>query len=195
MTTQATINKGDMFVGSWGYDQTQYSIYRVVEAKGQFVTVEGTNGWSRFDCNDLAVGSTVKIYEYQAWDDMTDAERKDFEGRGFNRWNYNNWKRGEAEKAAEVRTIVKAGRVDGNRYSYLWELDNGQIVNSTDDWKTRPQIKIVHGLTRRKVSISKYDGQPRITIDQSITAHLDQDFGRNVNKYEEQNEYTAYNGR
>jgi hypothetical protein len=195
MTTQATINKGDMFVGSWGYDQTQYSIYRVVEAKGQFVTVEGTNGWSRFDNNDLAVGSTVKLYEYTAWDDMTDAERKDFEGRGFNRWNYNDWKRGEAEKVAEVRMIVKAGRVDGNRYSYLWELDNGQIVNSTDDWKTRPQIKIIHGLTRRKVSISKYDGQPRITIDQSITAHLDQDFGRNANKYEEQNEYTAYNGR
>lgn len=195
MTTQATINKGDMFVGSWGYDQTQYSIYRVVEAKGQFVTVEGTNGWSRFDCNDLAVGSTVKIYEYQAWDDLTDAERKDFESRGFNRWNYNDWKREEAKKAAEIRTIVKMGRVDGNKYSYRWELDNGQIIDSTVDWKERPQVEIVHGLTRRKVTISKYDGQPRITIDQSITAHLDPEFGRNVNKYEEQNEYTAYNGR
>lgn len=195
MTTQSTIKPGDMFVGMWGYDQTQYSIYRVVSAKGQFVTVEGTNGWSRFDNRDLAVGSTVKIYEYKAWDDLTDAERKDLEARHFNRWNYNDWKRGEAEKAAEVRTIVKAGRVNGDKYSYRWELDNGQIIDSTVDWRERPQIVIVHGLARRKVSICKYDGKPRITIDQSISATFDPDYGRNQAKYHEQNEYTAYNGR
>lgn len=195
MTTQATINKGDMFVGSWGYDQTQYSIYRVVEAKGQFVTVEGTNGWSRFDNHDLAPGSTVKLYTLKRWDDLTDDERADFTSRGFNRWNYQDFYRKQAIDAAEVRTIVKVSRINRNKYSYLWELDNGDTFSSTKDWTTRKDVSIIHGLTRRKVSISKYDGQPRITIDQSITAYLDQDFGRNVNKYEEQNEYTAYNGR
>ena len=195
MTTQTTIKPGDMFVGMWGYDQTQYSIYRVVSAKGQFVTVEGTNGWSRFDNRDLAVGSTIKVYTFKRWDQLTDDERADLTSRGFNHWNYQEHYRKAAIDAAEVRTIVKAGRVNRDRYTYLWELDNGQIINSREDWTTRPDIHIVHGLTRRKVTISKYDGQPRITIDQSITAHLDPEYGRNQAKYHEQNEYTAYNGR
>lgn len=189
-----TITKGDMFVAMWGYDQTQYSIYRTVVTKGQFVTVEGTNGWSRFDNHDLAPGSTIKLYTFKRWDDLTDDERADFTSRGFNHWNYQDFYRKQAIDAAEVRTIVKVSRINRNKYSYLWELDNGDTFSSAEDWTTRKDVSIVHGLTRRKVTPG-YDGKPRITIDQSITAYLDQDFGRNVNKYEEQNEYTAYNGR
>lgn len=29
------INKNDKFVACWGYDQTQYSIYNVVDVKGK----------------------------------------------------------------------------------------------------------------------------------------------------------------
>jgi len=194
MTTQTTIKPGDMFVAMWGYDQTQYSIYRAVSAKGQFVTVEGTNGWSSFSEKDLAVGSTIKIYRCKWWNDLTDDERADLERRGFNRWNYDEWERKEAIDNAEIRTIVKAGRVNGCSYSYIWELDNGEIIDSTEDWKTKPGIKIVHGLTRRKLA-KGYDNTPRIKIDESITAYLDNEYGKNERKYREQNEYTAYNGR
>jgi hypothetical protein len=40
------VKVGDYFAGSWGYDQTQYSVYRVVEVKGKYVIVEGMNSWS-----------------------------------------------------------------------------------------------------------------------------------------------------
>lgn len=40
------VKVGDYFAGSWGYDQTQYSVYRVTAVKGKYVIVKGMNSWS-----------------------------------------------------------------------------------------------------------------------------------------------------
>ncbi len=201
-----SISKNDKFVACWGYDQTQYSIYNVVEVKGKSVLVEGLNGWSNLDANDLAAGSRVKVYQKrnERFHDLSEEERQaiakelNFSLRANDFVDFEamlGWHNKELLKAAEVRTIVKMNRVDGQKWTYLWVLDNGQVINSTDDWKTRPTVHIVHGMKKCLVQISKYNGEAYIKIDDVITAHLDKDFNRNQAKYVEQNEYTAYNGR
>lgn len=191
--TTIQINKGDKFVGMWGYDQTQYSIYEVVSTKGKFVTVKGMNGWSNFGERDLTVGSKVKIYKQARWESLTPEEAQDWHSRGFDRWDYERHMREEAIKKAEVRTIVKAGRVNGDKWSYKWELDDGSTYDSTVDWQERDSVSIVDGFTRRMIN-TKW-GTPSIKIDECITASLDTDFARNHEKYVEQNMYTAQNGR
>lgn len=188
-----TINKGDKFVGMWGYDQTQYSIYEVVDMKGKFVHVKGMNGWSSLGERDLTVDSKVKIYKQARWENLTPEEAQDWHSRGFDRWDYERHMREEAIKNAEVRTIVKAGRVNGDKWSYKWELDDGSTYDSTVDWQERDSVSIVDAITRRMLNMKW--GTPSIKIDESITAHLDKDFGRNQDKYYEQNAYTAQNGR
>ena len=191
-----TINKNDKFVGMWGYDQTQYSIYNVVDVKGKFAIIEGLNSWSRFDERDLTVGSTVKLYKQDRWEDLTPEERTDWNSRGFDSWDYERFQREEAIKVAPELTIKKAGRVNGDKWSYKWELSDGSTFDSTVDWKQRASVSIVKALARRLVQESKWNpGQFHITIDQTITAHLDPEFNRNADKYSEQNLYTAYNGR
>lgn len=168
------IKKNDKFVACWGYDQTQYSIYNVVETKGKSVLVEGLNGWSNLDANDLAAGSKVKVYQKrnERFHALTEEERQaiakelhfslrpndftDFEAMM-------RWHNEELLKAAPVRTIVKMNRVDG--------------------------------MKKCLVQTSKYNGEKYIKIDDVITAHHDPDYNRNQAKYVEQNEYTAYNGR
>lgn len=195
-TNIINIDRGDKFVGSWGYDQTQYSIYNVVDIKGKFVFLEGLNGWSNLDARDLAVGSTVKIYEQKRWDNLTTEEQQDWSGRGFDRYGYERHFREQAIEQAEERTITKMNRVNGESWTYKWVLDDGSEYDSTDDWKTRKEVTIVNGRTRKLLQMASWsEGKPYVKIDQTITAYLDKDFNRNQNKYHEQNEYTAYNGR
>jgi hypothetical protein len=195
-TSIQTINKGDKFVGMWGYDQTQYSIYNVVDIKGKFVLVEGLNSWSRLDENDLAATSIVKLYKQNRWEELSEEERADWMSRGFDPHGYERFQREEAIKNAPELTIVKAGRINKDKYSYRWELSNGEVLESTEDWKTRKRVEIVHGVTRRLVQESRWNpGQFHIKIDQTITASLDPEFNRNEDKYVEQNEYTSYHGR
>lgn len=208
MTDEKTrlVSKNDKFVASWGYDQTQYSIYNVVEVKGKSVLVEGLNGWSNLDANDLAVGSKVKVYHKrnERFHDLNEEERQniatelnfslrpndfqDFEGMM-------HWHNKKALEAAEERTIVKMNRVDGQKWTYLWVLDNGQIIDSTEDWKTKPTVSVVHGMKKCLVQASNYNGGRYIKIDDVISAYLDPNFNENQQRYAEQNEYTAYNGR
>jgi hypothetical protein len=189
----AQIKRGNKFVACWGYDQTQYSIYNVVDVKGRFVFVEGMNGWSGLDANDLAPGSKVKVFNVKTWEQLTPEEQADWSSRGFDRWGYNRHMNDEAENNAPVRTIKKMNRIDGKSWTYVWELDNGQIVRSDIDWKLNQRVKIVQGVKRCLVN-EKY-GRPSIKIDDVITAHLDTEYSQNSNRYAEQNEYTAYNGR
>lgn len=204
--TQQAIKKNDKFVACWGYDQTQYSIYNVVETKGKSVLVEGLNGWSNLDANDLAAGSKVKVYQKrkERFHSLTEEERQAI-AKEFNFSLRTNdfvdfefmmrWHNQKLLKAAPVQTIVKMNRVDGQKWTYLWVLDDGQVINSTEDWQTRPTVHIVHGMKKCLVQTSKYNGEQYIKIDDVITAHFDPDFNRNQAKYHEQNEYTAYNGR
>lgn len=200
----AQIKRGDKFVACWGYDQTQYSIYNVVDVKGHFVLVEGMNGWSDLDANDLAVGSKVKVYQKrnERFYSLTEEQRQaiadefNFNLRPNDFQDFESMMRWHNEKLladAPVRTIVQMNRVNGNKYSYKWVLDNGQIVDSTEDWQTRPTVEIIRGIKRCLVN-EKY-GTPSIKIDECITAHLDTEYGQNSQRYTEQNEYTAYNGR
>ena len=186
---------GSKLVASWGYDQTQYSIYTVVREKGRFAWVKGENSWSSLDDSDLAEGSTVKLYKVTQWDDLSEAERKDWSSRGFDDWSYRKHMTDGAIEAAPELTIVKMSRVNGDRYSHLWELSDGSTHNSEEDWHTKKNVKIVQGLKKCLVQTSKYNGQEYVKIDDVITAYHDPEFERNNRKYEEQNEYTAYNGR
>lgn len=187
------IKPGDKFVGCWGYDQTQYSIYNTVKVAGKSVYVEGMNGWSSLSDHDLAPGSRVKIYSLTRWEDLTDAERQDLTSRGFDRWSYQKHHQERAIKQAPERTIVKVSRVNGNRYSYLWVLDDGSTFDSTEDWRTKASVCIIHGI--KKCLINTRYGEPSIKIDEVIRASHDPDFERNEKSYYAQNEYTAYNGR
>lgn len=200
------IRTGDKFVACWGYDQTQYSIYNVVDVKGKSILVEGLNGWSRLDAADLAIGSKVKVYHKRNdnFYSLTEEERQAL----ANEFNFNlrandavdfesmlAWYNKEMLNAAKVRTIVKMSRVDGQKYTYKWVLDNGQIVDSTEDWQTRLTVHIVHAMKKCLVQTSKYNGEQYIKIDDVITAYLDPNFESNKAQYHKQNEYTAYNGR
>lgn len=189
------ININDKFVCCWGYDQTQYSVYNVVSVKGKSVFVEGLNSWSNFDEKDLAVGSKVKIYKYKHWSDLTDDERADYESRGFRYYDYERLEREQAIADAEVRTIVKANRVDGKSWTYRWELDDGTVYDSTENWETKADVKIIHGIKKCLVQVSKWYDTPQIKIDDVIRATLDKDYEDNVERYQEQNLHTAYNGR
>lgn len=189
------INKNDKFVACWGYDQTQYSVYNVVDLKGKFVFVEGLNSWSNLSEKDLAVGSQVKVYQTKRWDNLSAEDQQDWASRGFDRWGYERHFREEAENAAEVRTITKMNRINGESWSYLWVLDNGETVNSKEAYKNGTRVHIVKGLKRCLVQPSKWDDNFYIKIDDVITARLDKDYEKSHEAYEKQNEYTAYNGR
>lgn len=192
-TTFAPVKTNSKFVACWGYDQTQYSIYNVVSAKGKTVIVEGLNSWSDFRESDLTVGSKVKVYTFKRWEHLTDAEREDLQSRGFSRDSYYHHYGKEAEANAKINTIVKMGRIDGESWTYVWKLDDGRIVNSQDDYKNDIVVKVVHGL-KKCILNTKY-GEPSIKIDQVITAYLDNDYESKKQSYIEQNEYTSYNGR
>jgi hypothetical protein len=192
---KVAIKKNDKFVCSWGYDQTQYSVYNVVDVRGKFVFVEGTNSWSHFSESDLAVGSEVKVYTFTRWEQLTDGERADYTSPGFDWSSYQHHMKKDASEKAPVRKIIDMRRIDGDKYTYIWTLDNGEIVNSKENYERSRVIEIVRGLKRCLVSISKYNNQAGIRIDQVIYAHHDPDYGNNAKKYAEQNEYTAYNGR
>ena len=189
------IKLGDKFVGSWGYDQTQYSVYEVVKIAGKSVFVRGLNGWSNLDARDITTGSKVKIYNYTRFDQLDDTERADLERRGFTRWNYDDWQRDEAIKAAEIRTIVKMSRINGQSWTYRWELDDGTTYSSEEDYRTRAQVKIIDGLKKCLVKQSSYNGALSIKIDDVIRAYHDPNYDQNAERYSEQNLYTAYNGR
>jgi hypothetical protein len=186
---------GSKFVACWGYDQTQYSIYEVAKISGKSVLVRGLNGWSNLDARDLAPGSQVKIYRFTKWDDLTDEERADWSSRGFDRWNYERHNRDAAIEKAETRTIVKMNRVNGQSWTYLWVLDDGSVYDSTEDWKTRADVKIVDAMKKCLVQHSSYNDKMNIKIDDVIRAYHDPEYDTNANRYAEQNEYTAYNGR
>lgn len=192
MTTQA-IKKNYKFVACWGYDQTQYSVYNTVEVKGSFVIVEGMNSWSHLSEKDLCAGSQVKIYKRHDWNDLTVDEKQDFASRGFD-WNsYQYHFNKEAKDKAEVRTIKKVSRIDGQSWTYVWELDNGDIVRSDECYDKRIGIVIVRGMKRCKIN-TKY-GNPSIKIDDCITASLDSKYAKRKEYIEAQNEYTIQNGR
>jgi hypothetical protein len=187
------IRRNDKFVCCWGYDQTQYSVYNVVDVKGKFVTVEGLNSWSSLGESDLAIGSRVKVYTFKPFDSLPIEEKQDLMSRGFNWDSYNYHYRKEAKEKADIRTITKVSRINGEAWTYIWELDNGDIVNSKETYKQNIGIEIVKGFKRCLVN-TKY-GSPSIKIDQCITASLDPDYNEKKQKYAEQNEYTMMNGR
>lgn len=185
-----TINKNDKFVACWGYDQTQYSIYNVVDTKGKSVFVEGLNGWSNLSECDLATGSKVKVYSYPKWEDRNPDEW----GLNIDKWDYNRIMSKRAKETAPVRTIVKMNRIDGESWTYIWTLDNGQVVNSRELYDNNQKIEIVKGVKKCLVQ-DGYNGTPQIKIDQTIRASYDPNYSENEERYDEQNEYTAYNGR
>jgi hypothetical protein len=197
MTTTEVKNQvrvGGKFVACWGYDQTQYSVYNVVGVSGKSVLVEGMNSWSGLSESDLAPGSKVKVYKFKGWYELPEYEQAELQTRGFNHNNYDHHYRQEAIDKAETRTIVKMQRIDGESWTYLWTLDNGQTVNSRETYKNNEHIKIVNGLKKCLVQ-DGYNGTPQIKIDQTIRASYDPNYSENEERYDEQNEYTAYNGR
>lgn len=185
---------GSKFVACWGYDQTQYSVYSVDSVKGKYVFVQGLNGWSSLSDSDLAEGSKVKIYNYKLWSDLSESEQKDYESRNFDRISFERYSRDLNKDQAEVRTIVKMNRIDGEGWTYIWTLDNGQVVNSKELYDNRQGVEIVKGLKKCLVK-EGYNGRPQIKIDDVIRASYDPEYNNNEKKYDEQNEYTAYNGR
>lgn len=189
-TQDKTIAINDKFVACWGYDQTQYSVYNVVAIKGKSVVVEGLNGWSSLSDSDLAEGSQVKVYEFKNWFDLSEDDRADLSSRGFDHNSYAHHYRKDAIDQADTRTITKVQRIDGQKWTYIWTLDNGQVVRSDD---RQALVKVVRGLKKCLVN-TKY-GSPSIKINESIRPYLDKDYNRNSERYQEQNEYTAYNGR
>ncbi|RKZ02515.1 hypothetical protein DRQ25_18560 [Candidatus Fermentibacteria bacterium] len=191
-TLNKAIKVNDKFVCSWGYDQTQYSVYEVVSTKGKFATVRGLNSWSSLDGYDLAVGSKVKAYQFKEWHKLNEETQADYTSRGFDFNSYRHHKGKEAEENAPVRTIVKAGRIDGDRFSYVWTLDTGEVVRSDERYDGDLVVKVVDGLKRCLVN-TKYD-RPYIRINQTIQAGLDPNYDDNKQAYADQNEYTAYNG-
>lgn len=190
-TVNNKVRTGDKFVACWGYDQTQYSVYNVVAVKGKSVLVEGLNGWSSLSNSDLAEGSKVKVYNFKGWYELPEYEQAELQTRGFNHNNYDHHYRQEAIDKAQTRTIVKMQRIDGQSWTYVWTLDNGEVVRSDDRFTN---VKIIQGLKKCLVK-SSYDGQPAIKISESIRAYHDPEYNNNKTKYAEQNEYTAYNGR
>ncbi len=194
MTTTEVKNQvrvGGKFVACWGYDQTQYSVYNVVSVRGKSVFVEGMNGWSGLSNSDLAEGSEVKVYEYTGWYELPTEVQDELRTRGFDHYNYDHHYRQEAIDKATTRKIVKMQRIDGQSWTYIWTLDNGQVVRS-DDRQTN--VKVVRGLKKCLVR-DGYNGTPQIKIDQTIRASYDPNYSENEERYDEQNEYTAYNGR
>ena len=188
------------WVASWGYDQTQYSIYEEVSRKGSFVVVRGWNSWACLGSKDLWEGSKVKIYQGFPYFNDTTREQREQMCEEFN-WDrasidsfdvYMDSARHEIRKReenAEVRTIVKVRHFDHNGYkAWEWELDNGEIVKQTDNYI----VWIVDALTRRR--ITNRCGRDSIKIDDCIRAYIDPNFAKNSEHYAEQNEYTAYNG-
>jgi hypothetical protein len=188
-----TVNINDKFVACWGYDQTQYSIYNVIDVKGKSVIVEGLNSWSTFNNSDLCAGSKVKIYERADWFSLPEPEKVDLTTRGFNKFNYEKWQNEERIKNAPARTIKKVNRIDGNSWTFIWELDNGETISSDDYYDKRLSTHIVRAY--KKCLLNTKYSEPSIRINDSITASLDTDYRKNVKAYEEQNLYTAYNGR
>lgn len=183
------IKKNSKFVACWGYDQTQYSVYNVVAITGKSVIVEGLNDWSSLSENDLCAGAQVKIYTYPPYEERNPEEWD----LGIDRWDYARIMKKRAAEVAEVHTIMKMNRIDGESWTYLWVLDDGQVINSKELYKNNQFIEIIKGMKKCLVN-TKYD-KPSIKIDQCITAHLDIDYGRNEERYIEQNLHTAYNGR
>lgn len=191
--TNQEIKPGDHFVAIWGYDQTQYSIYRAIETKGNMVTVEGTNSWSNFAAKDLAPGSIVKIYHYDRFYDLTPEQQAERSSRGLNYSNHDHHARKEALEAAKPRKIVKVKRIDGQGWTYDWTFEDGETITSQDIGRDRLNIEIIRGYKRCRIN-TRY-GTPQIKIDDVITARHDPDFAANQERYIEQNQYTAYNGR
>lgn len=192
-TTNQEIKPGDHFVAMWGYDQTQYSIYRAIETKGNLVTVEGTNSWSNFALKDLAPGSIVKIYTHKRWYLLPPEEQAELRSRGFDHTNHDRFARDQAIKEAEAVEIKKVKRIDGQSWTFIWELSNGETITSQDVSSDLLIIEIIRGYKRCRIN-TRY-GTPQIKIDDVITARLDPDFAANQERYIEQNQYTAYNGR
>lgn len=190
MTTQIyTVNKGNKFVACWGYDQTQYSIYTVEDIKGKFVYVSGDNGWSNFSDSQLSESSIVKVYKFKYWADLTDEQQEDYRSRGFDWHSYQHHYGKDNLKNAEAKTIAKVNRINGQRWTYVWTFTDGTTVSSEDKYSVE-QIKSI-----KKCMLNFKWGKPSIKIDDVITATLDEDYNRNQKRYEEQNEYTVYNGR
>ena len=187
--------KNDKFVCCWGYDQTQYSVYNVVDIKGKSVFVEGLNSWSNIEEYDLATGSKVKIYKFKHWQELTEEERAKYKTEGLDYYDYERLERKQAIEQAKTKTIVKVQRVNKNKYGYLWTFDDRTTYDSTEDWQTRANVHIVYAIKKCLVQTSKYDGSIQIRINEVIKATLDKNYDQNAKKYREQNLFTAYNGR
>lgn len=184
------IEVGGKFVACWGYDQTQYSVYNVVGVSGKSVLVEGLNSWSNLSESDLAAGSKVKVYSYPKWEDRNADEW----GLNIDEWDYNRIMSKRAKETAPVQTIVKMNRIDGESWTYIWTLDNGQVVNSRELYDNNQKVEIVKGVKKCLVQ-DGYGGQPAIKLNESIRAYYEPDYNDKKERYDEQNEYTAYNGR
>ena len=207
LTTQNKTNSHrNMWVACWGYDQTQYSIYEEISRKGHFVIVRAFNSWGCLDAGDLCAGSTVKISpRVKSFEEYTEEEREKVANElGWPQearadwYTWRNWQHlenKEREDKAPARKIVKVEHEPG-KYGklWIWTLDDGGKIKQAD---TNYNVRIVDAWTRRKITRGGYYGpdSESIRIDSCIRAHLDHSYWRNAKKYEEQNEYTAYNGR
>jgi len=198
------INIGSKWVCCWGYDQTQYSVYNTVSVKGKSVIVEGLNNWSNFSESDLCEGSKVKVYtvKNERFHLLNEEQRQaiakelNFNLRENDFLNFESmirWHNRQQQKKAPVRTIVKVQRINGESWTYIWTLDNGEIVNSQELYKSNKQVHIVNGL--KKCLVNTRWTTPTIKINESIRASLDLTYNKNKEAYTEQNLYTAYNGR
>lgn len=182
------INKNDKFVACWGYDQTQYSIYNVVDVKGKSVFVEGLNGWSSLSNSDLSEGSQVKVYKYKYWTDLTQAEQDDYTKRGFDWHSYQHHYGKDNLKNAKTKTIAKVNRIDGQSWTYVWTFTDGTTYSSEQKFN----VEIVKGV--KKCLVNTRYGEPSIKLNETIRASIDKNYNSNKQRYIEQNEYTAYNG-
>lgn len=202
------MRKTNKWVACWGYDQTQYSIYEEVSRKGSFVVVRGYNEWACLHESDLYDGSKVKLYKVDIpyFHDIPEAEREII-AKKFN-WDancatsYDFWessrryeyrKRKEEAKVHTIKKVTHETDEEGYRY-WVWLLDDGQVIKGNNrEW----EVEIVDALVRKKIRKTNYFGEEEesIKINECIRAHLDKNFDKNAQKYEEQNEYTFYHGR
>ena len=182
------IKKGSYFVACWGYDQTQYSIYKVVKTAGNStVYVEPQNSWGSLSDHQLAVGSIIKVYNYPSWDSLTNEEREDWQSRNFDRYSYGSCMSKEALSAANEVEITKKEKY---KWTNIFTLSDGRKIKLTDH---EYMIKQIRPLKKCLVNF-KYS-EPSIKINESITGRLDLQYGKNEEKYADQNSYTFHNGR
>lgn len=183
---------GQVFTAVWGYNQTNYSHYRVESTKGKQTLIISAIGNEYIGELEMVEGSEILLYDFKRWGLLSDAEKEDLENRGFNRLNYDAHYIKEAQKKGELVTIVKTKR-NRSEGTFEWTLSNGQIVTNESFYNNTFSYKKIKPLKQVRVS-SKYHNRLHINIDRTITAFLNEDYENNLQMYADQIMHNAYYG-